>query len=375
MSWYRRRIERDLERWQSQGHLTETGAKAIRADLEARSTSFGAPAILAVLGAVLFGLAVMSFVAANWTAMSKLTRMLLLIATLWACYGGAFYLFSRKLDAFAHAAVVAGIAVLGASIMLIAQMYHIHGHTPDAILYWALGALLAAILARSTPALAATFVLIVAWTWSERSLTEAPHWGFLPLWAATAATAAWMSWRPGLHLAALSLVSWLAALGFLLLDGHAHWLVALIGALAAVGAAVGSETVDRNIPNASPAIFAYAVAIAFAGLYAMQFIEYRWLTAPHQEGDSIARLLVLAMITMGLLVAAMLWALSTDNTGALWLAYVAFAIEIFALYVRTMGSLLNTSLFFLMAALIVSGLAWVAYRLHQHKSQPKGAAA
>ena len=55
-------------------------------------------------------------------------------------------------------------------------------------------------------------------------------------------------------------------------------------------------------------------------------------------------------------------------------AYTGFAIEIFTLYVRTFGTLLNTSLFFLVAALLVSGLAWVAYRLHQRKG-PTGAAA
>ena len=53
---------------------------------------------------------------------------------------------------------------------------------------------------------------------------------------------------------------------------------------------------------------------------------------------------------MVLLLAAMYWALATDNRGALWLAYAAFALEIFALYWRTLGTLLNTSLFFLVAA-------------------------
>jgi hypothetical protein len=46
----------------------------------------------------------------------------------------------------------------------------------------------------------------------------------------------------------------------------------------------------------------------------------------------------------------------------------AFALETFALYVRSFGSLLNTSLFFLVAALIVSALAWLAYPLHRSKT-------
>ena len=44
-----------------------------------------------------------------------------------------------------------GIAVFGASIMLIAQMYHMEGNPPDAVLTWALGALLAAVAAAIQP--------------------------------------------------------------------------------------------------------------------------------------------------------------------------------------------------------------------------------
>ena len=81
--------------------------------------------------------------------MSKLARLLLLLATLWGCYGAAAVLLQRRLEAFAQAAVLGGIAVYGASIMLIAQMYHMEGNPPDAVLLWALGALLAAVLAQS----------------------------------------------------------------------------------------------------------------------------------------------------------------------------------------------------------------------------------
>jgi uncharacterized membrane protein len=373
MSWYRTRVERDLTRWQSAGWVSEAGASAIRADLAARKPVLGAAAVLAILGAVLFGFAVMSFVAANWNAMSKLARLTLLLAVLWACYAGAAYLFARRLTALAHAAVLAGIAVYGASIMLIAQMYHMEGNPPDAVLMWALGALLAAALLRSHVALAATFVLIAVWTSMERGENETAHWLFLAPWAATAAVAAWLVWRPGLHLAALSLVMWLAPLGSYMLDRHAHWLVAAIGVAAALAAAAASPAIDRWL-RASRAIFAYAVAVAFAGLFTMQFLDDGILTSGGAK-LTLGQFSALAGLTLALLVAAMYWALRTDNRGALWVAYIAFAVEIFSVYVRMLGTLLNTSLFFLVAALIVSGLAWAAYRLHRHQAPAAEAAA
>src|SRR5262245_58025209 len=225
MSFYRTKLERDLKRWQAAGWVSPAAAGAIRGDLDQRSARFTAGPVLAVLGAILFGFAVMSFVAAHWTGMSKLARLALLLATLWACYGAAFVLLRRQLNAFAQAAVLGGIAVYGASIMLIAQMYHMEGNPPDAVLMWALGALLAAVLLRSNPALAATLVLLAVWSSWERGLTNAAHWSFLPGWAAAAAAAAWLGWRPGLHLAAISLVAWLVPLGYFLLDRHAHWIV------------------------------------------------------------------------------------------------------------------------------------------------------
>ena len=41
----------------------------------------------------------------------------------------------------------------------------------------------------------------------------------------------------------------------------------------------------------------------------------------------------------------------------------------------TIGTLLNTSLFFLVSALIVSAFAYAAYRLHQRKAPGSGVAA
>lgn len=367
MSWYRHKVERDLARWQGSGWISETGAAAIKADLAARKSAFGIAAVFAILGAVLFGFAVMSFVAAHWTGMSKLARLALLLATLWGCYGAAAALTARQMQAFAHAAVLGGIAVYGASIMLIAQMYHIEGNPPDAVLWWALGALLAAALAQSNPALAAAFVLICVWSGMERGWSNGVHWGFLPVWGVAAGIAAWLRWRPGLHLAALSLAAWIVPLGYFVLDHHAHWIVVLIGAGLAAAAAAAPQAIDRQAPVSS-ALFTYGVAVAFAGLFILQFIDDgRWLLGS-RTGISISQLILLAVITLAGLLASMLWAIMTDNRAALWLAYAAFAAEIFTLYLRTLGSLLDTSLFFLLAAIIVSLLAFAAFRLHQRKS-------
>ena len=86
-------------------------------------------------------------------------------------------------------------------------------------------------------------------------------------------------------------------------------------------------------------------------------------------------LILLAVLSLVLLLGAMIWGIQTGNRTALWLAYSGFAVEIFTLYIKTFGDLLNTSFFFLVAAILVSGLAWLAYRLHHRNTQAPGVAA
>jgi uncharacterized membrane protein len=236
------------------------------------------------------------------------------------------------------------------------------GNPPDAVLLWALGALATAFLARSGPALATALVLGVTWSIYERMLTDQVHAGFLEFWIAAFGVAMDQKWRPGLHLVAISLVIWLVPIGFFMKGGHGHWLPLAVGLVGAGVASFGSKPLDRIGPI-SAAVFVYSVGVAFAALFIMQFVDERMFPAIAQPGGLMA-FLTLAVVSLALLLGAMAWGIQQDNAGALWLAYGGFAIEIFGLYVKTFGSLLNTSLFFLVAALIVMGLAWLAYRLH-----------
>jgi len=350
-----RQLETDVARWREAGWVTPDGADAILSELRQQSGGFRLPGILAVLGAVLIGFAAMSFVAANWQELSKLARLSLLAAALWGFYGLGGWLFKRQLDALAHAAILAGVALFGAAIMLIAQMYHIDGHPPDAVLMWGAGALVAGLLLRSNPALFLAMLLAGLWSAWETSLSGKPQWPFLAAWGLVSLGFAWQRWLPGLHLAALALAIWVVSLGYILADGHAHVLVLALG-LAASAVAVG---VERTAP--SPALadtartsLAYAAAVSYAALFALQFIEEQTLSG----------LAVIAALSLALLVAAIVFALRTEHRGLLWVAYVAFSAQVMALYFKTVGTLLGSSVFFLTAGLVVIALAYLAYRLH-----------
>jgi uncharacterized membrane protein len=184
------------------------------------------------------------------------------------------------------------------------------------------------------------------------------HWPFLAGWGAGALAFLWRRWWPGLHLSAVLLSAWMISLVYILFGVHAHGLVATIG-LAIVASATVGEHLRPQLAGALRALVGYGMAITFVGLWALQFVEQ----------PSPGALGALALLTIGLLVAAIFWGWRTQHRDTLWLGYVGFSFEILSIYFKTIGSLIGTSLFFLVAGLIVSGLAWIAYRLHTGPAQ------
>lgn len=351
---YKKRLVRDLDRWEANGWLTRDGHTAILSEVASSGPIISLASALAILASVLFGFAAISFVAANWEEVPRLARLSLLLASIWAGYGTAGWLAARGHAALADAAILFALAMFGASIMLISQMYHIDGNPTDALLMWWIAALFAGVLLRSNPALALAMVLVCVWSGMEVAQSNAVHWPFLIGWAAVTAAFFWQRWLPGLHLSALAMTIFIISLGYLLGRGHEHAAVAIIGMLIAA-AAIGIEKALPDYDHVAAPILAYAMVIAFAGLYALQFFEH----------TSLGTLIALAALTLVLLLGAISYGLATGNRGVLWLGYIGFSLEVLSVYGKTVGTILNTSLFFLVAALLVAALAYMALRIAQ----------
>ena len=354
MSRYAKRLNRDLVRWREAGWIGADGEAAIRRDIvEHDKHKLDLASALGILGAVLIGFAAMSFVAAHWSEMPRLFRLAMIFGGLFACYGIAGVLFDRKHPTFAHAAILAGVALFGAGIMLIAQMFHIEGHPPDAVLTWALGALAAGALLRSNPALALAMLLVGLWTGWEMTDSGEVHWGFLLGWGAVTAAISWQRWVGGLHLAAVALALWIVSLGYYLFEGNGHGIVVGIGLLIAA-AGVAAPLADERLHGWSTPIIAYGMSIAFAGLFALQFIKEMPLDY----------FILLAILALALVLGGIGLGLKMGSPALLWLGYAGFSIEVLGIYFKTVGTMLGSSLFFLSAGILVILLSIVAYRLH-----------
>ncbi|MEQ8825346.1 MAG: DUF2157 domain-containing protein [Filomicrobium sp.] len=359
---YADRLERDLPQWIAAGWISRDGANAILSEVQERESgetgSHRLIGILSVLGAVLIGAGVLSFVAANWEAMPRLARLGLLVGAIWTAYVGAAITFQRGLDMFAHALVLLGSVIFGASIMLIAQMYHMNGNPPDTVVLWAAGALLAGAAFGSNPSIVFSLLLACLWAGWETQLQDAVFWPFVPVWALLAGLLVWRDCRYGEVISAFAIGTWIVSLGYLLPDGPNHSLVMLLGALiAGIGLALTQTVTLYERHGRLLLVLGYVVI--FAAMLAEQFFTYK---IPFET------LAVLALITFAVSVAAMWWGIRTNDKTLTRTAYAAFAIEVVGIYLKTIGSLMGTSMFFVSAGLGVIALAtgafWVNRRIN-----------
>ena len=406
--FYAKRLERDLKRWHERGWVTAEGYQAILAE-QAQGAKLLASTALAAIGAILLGVAAISFVAAHWDAIPRIVRVLALIGALWAAYGGAAYLHERGLPAFAQAATLAGSLFFGAAVLLVTQMYHIDtGDMPGFMFLWMLGAAVAGVLFGSGLTLGCAVVLASAWNFSELPvMPQTVQWHFLPVWAALTGAIAWNRSGLGLYVAAASLATWIICIGPIL-PSHPYTIVAAIGAAGVAvsagivalakddlarriavraipfwmivcfgglfpqnidssaiiaetalgivaGAGIGYLMIGEAYPQAqpiAPLLFAYVLSVAFYGLCIVQFHRH----------SSIQTVVMTAGLTFAILAGALACGVQVRNRSVMWLSYAGLMTETLWLYNDKLGNLIDTSLFFLFAGAAMFGLAFVLMR-------------
>ncbi len=137
-----RQIRQEISQWQQEGLITADQADALRLrypEAERREWSRIVPM---AAGAVIFGLGVILFFAYNWDGMHRLVKLGFIGLGLVGLHGAGVYCSqlkdSRALSDSLH---LAGTMFFGAGIWLVAQIYHIDEHYPNAFLIWSVVAL------------------------------------------------------------------------------------------------------------------------------------------------------------------------------------------------------------------------------------------
>lgn len=423
---YRKRLDADLTRWVGEGLLNADAASAIRRSV-ATEGGFRLPALLGLFGGLLIASSVAAFVAANWEAIPRLVKLAMIVIAVVTALGIAARLERKGSSLGADAAATCGVLVFGAGIALIGQMYHLPADWPAGALLVALGAIVVAFLLGSNGALAIAFVALCAWSvgrWQESQ--GAIHLPFLLLYIPALWLALSRSNRLVHHLAVLALGLWLALVPGDWLNGRFDYGLLAYGlAVSATYVALGSWALDRGGPalltcclpwgllgllvvldvelirildaresRAGTAIWlnyvAYAVAVAVILGFAALAREKRFAW-PLAVGLGLALLVppvfwsggvvglpgkvVVASLILSVAIALVVAGV-TGGVRRLTLAGSGlFGLAMLILLWQTIGTLLDQSLFFLVAGAVLLGLAGAARWLFSKLSRPAGEAA
>jgi uncharacterized membrane protein len=430
---YRQRLEADLVKWVAGGVISGDAAQSIRKARFGEEAGSRLPAIFAMLGALMLAASVSAFVAANWQEIPRLVRLVGILAIIAGCFFPALLLERRGMPNGADAAITFATLCFGAGVALVGQMYHLPADWPAGAMLIAIGGLVAAAFTGKNGPLVIAFVAMTSWScgrfdaWQWREI----HWSFLLLFVPGFLLALGSENRLLAHTAILALSVWLATL-LVPQGGNKYFYNLVDGGLAFSAAyiAIGLLALHRGWPAVTQALLPWGswifgillcveifsvletslVIVHAAGSYLYQaygaaLVSLAALAVLGPERDK-GKFVIIAACVAGLTIPLMLSGfIGTDipiralvpiavlasalaliaggllaGLGSLIVAgYVVFGASILILLWRTIGSLLNQSLFFLVAGVALVGLAagarTLANRSRRDLAQPSGSSA
>jgi len=135
-------LQQQIADWAGEGLIDGTQARALRARYPLQTGAGWGRLILSTLGAVIFGLGVILLFAYNWAEMHKFTKLGVIFTSLAGAHAAGLWLRRPGHPLIASEGLHAlGTMLFGAAIWLVAQIYHIEEHYPNALLIWGIGAL------------------------------------------------------------------------------------------------------------------------------------------------------------------------------------------------------------------------------------------
>lgn len=146
---FRDRLAVEVEAWQREGLITPAQATAIRARYALRGTAARAvrigsvAAFVSIVGAIVLGLGVILFFAANWSRLPDWFKVLLVFAGTGGAYAAGYQLQfrSRSLPRVGAALILLGAILFQSGIFLLEQIYNMPVDSPIALLLGAAGIL------------------------------------------------------------------------------------------------------------------------------------------------------------------------------------------------------------------------------------------
>lgn len=295
----------EIDVWVRDGLIDPQQAAALRERYAVQERSLPwARIIFSSIGAVLLGLGLILLFAYNWASMHKFAKLAVVFLALLGAHGGGLWCrrSSRFHPALGEGLHLLGTVLFGAGIWLVAQIYHIDEHYPNAFLIWGLGALAMAWTMPSIGQGVVACILLGFWHGSEVFDFEAPnHMVILILLLGVCPLAGWQRSRVLLFMALAGVYFSLFASLAMFAD---EWLIPTMLALACLLLAL------RGIAEDSAWFSESAGTLSILG-YPLYFLCVYLLIFPDILGEVIDpdhnRLALIYLVSLAL-PALLLWA-------------------------------------------------------------------
>ncbi|MBT6278434.1 MAG: DUF2157 domain-containing protein [Chromatiales bacterium] len=174
----KRDLAREMATWVGRDLLSTEQARQIcqlyGIDFDSVGDGKRGYAVLMGLGFLFVGLALITLIGANWEDIPRAVRAGGLVTVTTLTHLFALHRLGRDERGFAVALFLLGNLLFGASIILIAQVYHLGEHMPDGVFWWALGSLPFALILRESWLTLFSLALAFIWFFLELNL------GFFP---------------------------------------------------------------------------------------------------------------------------------------------------------------------------------------------------
>jgi uncharacterized membrane protein len=371
---------------------TYQGREALVAQTQAQRRIVG---VLAALGALLVGVGVILFFAANWNGIPRWHRFaIILVATITAYAGGYSLRFSRGYAGIGNALLLLGALLYGAGIFLIGQMFHHPADPHYGLLVWSLGILPLAYLLPHSGIAVLSSVLLVTWVWivsflgperygvsqSTMFLKTTPAAG-VALYAIGRLHARFAAGRrvarPYVVTGALAAMAAFYLLVLVLTSaggGARPTPIALLAfELGIAGVAIALVLLERGLGT--------GVAASVESLALLIVVGLPWIVPFGERGGSagmvlwiVAGNLLFFLISLG----AALLGVQRRDRAMVNVGLTFFALGVATRYIDVIGRYLDTSLFFIGGGALLLGGGWLVERtrrrlLHRMEATDAGA--
>lgn len=187
---FRHQLRQEAQKWQTEGLIDRSQYELLSQryqfntlDVSARNRFI---VILIGLGSLLLGLAVITFVAANWQYWSREWRVLLLLSVFVGVNIAGFYLWRYPTEQWQNrlgrGLLFLGALILGANMALMSQMFHQSGSPVGLYIVWGIGVLAMAYSLRLTLlGILSTLLIGIGYWWGVSELSSMEDFSWLKL--------------------------------------------------------------------------------------------------------------------------------------------------------------------------------------------------